>query len=110
MEQAAEGMVEHGASANPAAPAGSLPPGHTAWHTAGQPVEQAQAAKAATAQPLNRRTGGEDRPLQSVAALEKKKQKTFMSSRRRWKTVRDSYPNVFWFFFSKKNIFLSAYD
>jgi hypothetical protein len=40
--------------------------------------------------------------------FEKKKQKTFMSSGRCWRKVRDSYPKVFWFFFSKKNIFLSA--
>jgi len=37
--------------------------------------------------------------------FEKKKQKTFMSSDRFWRKVRDSDPKVFWFFFSKKNCF-----
>jgi hypothetical protein len=41
--------------------------------------------------------------------FEKKKQKTFMSLGSCWRKVRDSYPKVFWFFFSKKNYFLPSY-
>jgi len=45
---------------------------------------------------------------EKVFFFEKKKQKTFISSGGFWRTVRDSDAKVFWFFFSKKNIFLSG--